>query len=68
MEQMSFPIYTFSEALANLKAGHDIQRNDTRLRLNDEDILMVLDDGTLCPWLPTHRDMLAKDWKVIKRG
>ena len=49
-------------------AGHDIEREDTRLRLNEGNILMVLEDGTLCPWLPTHKDILANDWKVIKLG
>ena len=68
MEQVSFPIYNFSEALSNLMAGHDIEREDTRLRLNEGNILMVLENGTLCPWLPTHKDILANDWKVIKLG
>ena len=68
MEQVSFPIFNFSDALSNLIAGHDIEREDTRLRLNEGNILMVLEDGTLCPWLPTHKDILANDWKVIKLG
>ena len=67
MEQHSFSIYNFGEALSNLVAGHDIERRDTRLRLIDNTIMMVLDDE-LAPWLPTHKDILSNDWKVIKIG
>ena len=68
MEQESFSIYTFGEAIANLKAGHDIARNDLRLRLIDNTIMMIMDDGLMCPWLPTHKDILATDWRVIRLG
>lgn len=68
MEISSFPIFDFSQALSNLICGHDIARNNIRLRLDNETIMMVFDDGTESPWLPTHIDILAKDWKVIKRG
>ena len=68
MEQESFPIFNFGDAIANLKAGHDIARNDTRLRLIDGTIFMVVKDDVICPWLPTHKDILATDWKVIKYG
>lgn len=68
MEQESFPIFSFSEALANLKVGHDIERNNLRLRLQDDTIMMVMNNEILAPWMVTHRDILAKDWKVIRLG
>lgn len=68
MEQVSFPIYTFGQALANLIAGHDIQRGNTRLRLMDRTIIMIDENGCVAPWMATHKDILAKDWKVIKLG
>lgn len=68
MEQESFSIFSFSEALANLKVGHDIKRNDLRLRLKDNTIMMVIDGDVLTPWLATHKDILATDWKVIRLG
>lgn len=68
MEISSFAIFDFSQALPNLICGHDIARGNIRLRLDDETIMMVFEDGTASPWLPTHIDILAKDWKVIKRG
>lgn len=68
MEQHSFNIFNFGEALSNLLAGHDIQRKDTRLRLVDDTIMMVFGEDVECPWLPTHKDILAIDWKVIRIG
>ena len=68
MEQESFPIYSFSEALANLKVGHDIERGNLRLRLENDTIMMVIEEGILTPWMVTHKDILAKDWKVIRLG
>lgn len=68
MEQESFSIYSFSEALANLRVGHDIERNNLRLRLEDDTIMMVIEEGILTPWMATHKDILAKDWKVIRLG
>ena len=68
MEQESFPIFNFGDAIANLKVGHDIARNNLRLRLLDNTIFMVVKDDIICPWLPTHKDILATDWKVIKNG
>lgn len=68
MEQESFSIYSFSEALANLRVGHDIERNNLHLRLEDNTIMMVIDGDILTPWMATHKDILAKDWKVIRLG
>lgn len=67
MEQYSFSIYSFGEALSNLMSGHDVERDNTRLRIVDKTIMMVLGEE-LCPWLPTHKDILANDWKVIRIG
>lgn len=66
MEQESFSIFNFSQALANMIAGHDIARGNLRLRLVDKTIMMVLGNGIITPWLPTHKDILATDWKVIR--
>ena len=68
MEQVSFPIYNFSEALSNLVAGHDIARKKLRLRLIDNTIVEIKKGKVICPWSPTHKDILANDWKVIKLG
>ena len=68
MEQESFPIFNFGDALSNLVAGHDIARKKLRLRLIDKTIFMVVKNDVICPWLPTHKDILAIDWKVIKNG
>lgn len=68
MSTESFPIYSFSEALDNLKVGHIINRRDLRLKLIDKTIMMLLDDEEMCPWLPTHGDLLANDWRVIRVG
>ena len=68
MEQESFSIYNFGEALSNLVAGHDIARNKLRLRLIDNTIVEIKKGKVICPWLPTHKDILANDWKVIKLG
>ena len=67
MEQYSFSIYNFGEALSNLVSGHDIERGNTRLRIVDKTIMRVV-GAKLCPWLPTHKDILANDWKVIRIG
>lgn len=67
MEQYSFSIYSFGEALSNLISGHDVERDNTRIRIVDKTIMMVLGDE-LYPWLPTHKDILANDWKVIRIG
>ena len=48
-------------------SGHDVERDNTRLRIVDKTIMMVLGEE-LCPWLPTHKDILANDWKVIRIG
>lgn len=67
MEERSFPIYTFSNALDNLKVGHDIERRGLRLRLHGKTIMMIVENQEIvCPWLPTHEDLLANDWRVIK--
>ena len=66
MEERSFPIYTFSNILDYLKVGHDAERNGTRLRLINKTIMMIFDDGELSPWMATHEDLLANDWRVIK--
>lgn len=70
MEQWSFPIYTFSQALDHLSIGRDIARDNIRLRLQDKTIMMVDEenDKVIYPWLPCHKDILAKDWKVINIG
>ena len=68
MEQESFSIYNFGEALSNLIAGHDIARKNLRLRLEDKTIMMVMDKDVLTPWMATHKDILATDWKVIRLG
>lgn len=68
MSTSSFSIFSFSEALDNLKVGHDIERRNLRLRLVGKTIMMIMDDDEMCPWLPTHKDILATDWKVIKFG
>lgn len=68
MDIVGFAIFSFSQALDNLVCGHDIARGDLRLRLKGDTIMMVFNDETECPWLPTHKDILAKDWKVIRRG
>ena len=67
MEQHSFSIYNFGEALSNLMSGHDVERKGTRIRIVGKTIMMVLGDE-LYPWLPTHKDILANDWKVIRIG
>lgn len=67
MEERSLPIYTFSNALDNLKVGHDIERRDIRLRLIGKTIMMVIEgEEIICPWMATHEDILANDWRVIK--
>ncbi len=66
IEQKSFAIYTFGEAIENLKCGYDIERGDLRLRLLDNTIMMVIGKEILAPWLATHKDILAKDWRVIR--
>lgn len=68
METNTFPIFNFSEALLNLKVGHDIKRGDLILTLKDSTIMMKVGKELLCPWLPTHKDILATDWSVIKVG
>ena len=68
MEQKSFPVFNFSEALMNLKVGHEIERRDIRLILDGSTIMMKVGKELLCPWLPTHKDILATDWSVIKVG
>ena len=68
MEQESFPIFNFGDAIANLKAGHDIARNNLRLRLLDNTIVKVVKEDVICTWLPTHKDILAADGNVIKYG
>lgn len=67
MEQESFSIYNFGEALSNLIAGHDIARKNLRLRLEGKTIMMVM-NNTVAPWMATHKDILATDWKVIRLG
>ena len=49
MEQESFSIYDFSQALANMIVGHDIARGNLRLRLIDKTIMMVLGNGIITP-------------------
>lgn len=68
MEQESFAIFNFGEAIANLKAGHDVIRNNLRLRLIGDTIMMIIKDDVMCPWLPVHKDILATDWRVIRLG
>ena len=69
IEQKTFPIFSFSEALEKLKAGFDIERRGLRLRIINKTIMMVVEgDEIICPWLPTHGDLLANDWVVISIG
>ena len=79
MEQWSFPIYTFSEALQYLKSGSKVARegwngkgmwlalqtpNETS-KMTAPYIYMSCADGKLCPWLASQTDMLADDWMVM---
>lgn len=68
MDIESFAIFSFSQALDNLKVGHIIERKDLRLKLVNKTIMMLLDENEMCPWLPTHGDLLANDWRVIRIG
>lgn len=79
MEQWSFPIYTFSEALQYLKIGRKVARQGWNgkgmwlaLQTPTEEskmtapyIYMKCADGKLCPWLASQTDMLADDWMVV---
>ena len=42
MEQETFPIFSFSDALRALLTGDDIRRGDLRLTLKDKTIFMIL--------------------------
>ena len=80
MEQWSFPIYKFSEALEYLKADKKVTREgwngkDMWIALQtptDESkmtlpyIYMKCADGRYCPWLASQTDLLANDWMVIE--
>ena len=68
MEQISFPIYNFSQVIHYLKAGDEAERGNLRLTLEDDVIMMRIDGEVIAPWLPTHKDILATDWRVIKIG
>lgn len=68
MEQESFAIFSFGEAIANLKAGHDVMRDNIRLRLKNDTIMMIVGKDIMCPWFPVHKDILATDWRVIRLG
>lgn len=68
MEQETFPIFSFSDALRALLTGDDIRRGDLRLTLKDKTIFMIDEDGVLSPYMATHKDILANDWRIITRG
>ena len=79
MEQWSFPIYSFSEALQYLKCGKKVSRigwngkdmwialqvPTEESKMTSPYIYMKCANGKFCPWLGSQTDLLAEDWMVL---
>ena len=70
--------YTFSEALYMLKSGTrmtragwngkgmwvELQTPDEHAKMRLPDLYMCTVTGDLIPWVVSHSDMLASDWRM----
>lgn len=65
------PVVTFGEALEALKEGSAIKRLGWR---EETKVVYLSEEGNffemssmngVCPWSPTHADLLEEDWMVI---